>query len=496
MTLADLAAALRRFRLLAIGLFVVIFAAGAAAALLPAETFRSSAVIQVVPTTADVGFETQQAIQLTIPPTIARLEAANFEQGVRRDVAPDLRTVAFAIAGVHDPGTSIVDVSVTSETPVAAVNVARSALLRLAREPRSDRFKIDVVSPPEPATSVKAARIPPIVVGSLVLSLIVSLLTAAALHRLLPTLPRADSFRERYGHEILGEIPRTRRRERRRGAQAAVGADASGELIEAFRSLEARVALRTAAHRERDRSISIAVTSWAKLEGKSTVVANLAYSLAASGREVTVVDCDMRRPRIHELMDCELSPGVADVSDGIAVASLRQATRLASLDVIAAGQLARHPAEVAQEAVPLLLSLLSERVVLVDAPPLFTAETTTIVGDADFVILVADFGRRRPQDIDAALDELEPIGTPLLGVVLNRVDIVDARGRAAYVYRPIAARSDQQQPPLGKRSSTESDAGAPERPARAAVSPNPPESSSPRWSTTPPRAGGRSRRRG
>ncbi len=275
-----------------------------------------------------------------------------------------------------------------------------------------------------------------------VLGLIVAVLAAAALHRLLPPLPRSDDFRKRYGHDILGEIPAAGRRENGRGT--LVHAAASPEMREAFRALEARltrVAQRTS--RTTSSSMSIVVTSWGKVEGKSTVVANLACALAAYDRDVTVVDCDMRRPRIHTLLGSELEPGLSDVADGKAVASVRQPTKLDSLDVIAAGlgRLSRHPAEIAQEAMPRLLSVLSDRIVLIDAPPLFTAETTAIVAEADSVLLVADFRKRRPDEVEAALAELELISTPVLGVVLNRVDMLDSRGRDAYLYEPATARA-------------------------------------------------------
>lgn len=442
MTLADLAAALRRFRLLAIGLFVAILGAGVAAALLPAERFSTSAVISVEPISQSVGFESQQAIQLTIPPTIARLVSANFEQSVRLRLALANRNRPIAIKAVQDPGTAIIDVTVESTTPAAAVDAAAVALQRLVQEPRSDRFRVNVVSPPAAATSVKKRRMPPLLAGSLVLGLIVAILAAAALHRLLPSLPRGDDFRKRYGQDIVGEIPASGRRAT--GSRTLVDGSASPEMREAFRSLEARLTrlVTQRASASASNGMSIVVTSWGKDEGKSTVVANLACAVAAYDRAVTVVDCDMRRPRIHTLLGSNLEPGVSDVADGKAVASVRQPTKLESLDVIAAGQdgLARHPAEIAQDAMPRLLSVLSDRVVLVDAPPLFTAETTATVAEADFVLLVADFRKRRPGDMEAALAELELIGTPVLGVVLNRVDMADARGRDAYLYQPSAVK--------------------------------------------------------
>jgi len=435
-TLADLSEALRRFRLLAIGLLVVIFGAGIAAAILPTERFKTTAVVSVEPISQSVGFESQQAIQLTIPPTIARLVSPTFRQSARLRMKPATRDEPISIDAVQDPGTAIIDVAVEGTSPAGAVDAAEVALQRLVQEPRSDRFRVNVISPPGAASSVRTQRMPPLLLGSLVLGLIVAVLAAAALHRLLPPIPRADHFRERYGHDVLGEIPRVRKGDGHR-SQGVMNGTASAELREAFRSLEARVSRRAAERSSRD-AVSIVVTSWGKVEGKSTVVANLACALAAYERDVTVVDCDMRRPRMHTLLGSQLEPGVSDVADGKAVAGVLQKTSLRSLDVIAAGlgRMSRHPAEIARDAMPLLLAVLSNRVVLIDAPPLFTAETTTIIGEADFVLLVADYRKRRPDDVDAALAELELIGTPLLGVVLNRVDVADTRGRDAYVYKP------------------------------------------------------------
>jgi len=240
-TLADLAAALRRCRLLAIALFVAIFGAGVAAAVLPAERYRTSAVVSVEPISSSVGFESQQAIQLTIPPTIARLVSANFEGSVRLRMRLTNRNEAITINGVQDPGTAIINVTVQSTTPAAAVDAATVALQRLVQEPRSDRFRVNVVSPPGAAISVKSQRLPPLLIGSLVLGLIVAILAAAALYRLLPSLPRADEFRKRYGHDILGEIPAGRRGN---GGRPLVHGTASPEMREAFRSLEARLTRR------------------------------------------------------------------------------------------------------------------------------------------------------------------------------------------------------------------------------------------------------------
>lgn len=434
MTISDLVAALRRFWRPALGLFVLIFGIGVASLVLRADRYRSDAVLSVEPVGGGLGFEAQQAIQLTIPPTIARLQSPTFVTGIRLRVQPRFRDEPFRILASNDPGTVIVNLGIESSRAEAALNAAEVAVNRLVTQSGSERFKIAVISPPGAATSVRAQRAPPILGGSFVLGLIVAVLGAAAAHRLRPRLPRAEEFREQYGHEVLGEIPRGRG-----GGSSAPRARLNGtgspEIIEAFRSLEAKLTMRALAPGGRDLSVSIAVTSWGEGEGTSTVVTNLAHALAAYGRAVTVVDCDMRRPSVHTLLGLDLEPGVADISDGEPIASVRQGTEHRQLDVVAAGRPERHPAEIAQEVVPRLLAVLHDRTVIIDTPPMFTAETTAIVAKSDFVVLVADYLERDPEEIDKALGELALTGTQVLGVVLNRVEMRDSRGRKSYAYQ-------------------------------------------------------------
>jgi Mrp family chromosome partitioning ATPase len=436
-TITDLVAALRRFWRPAVVAFLVIFGIGVASIVLRADRYRSDAVLSVEPTNGNLGFDAQQAIQLTIPPTIARLRSPTFIAGIRVRVEPRFRDDPFRILASNDPGTAIINFGIESSTRQAAENAARVAVDKLVAQPGSTRFEISVLSPPGAASSVRAERAPPILGGTFVLGLIVAILGAAAAHRLRPRLPRADEFRDHYGHEVLGEIPR--------GSVPRSGSDRakrngaiSPEIVEAFRNLEAKVRMRALAGNGSDLNVSIAVTSWAKSEGVSSVVTNLAGALASYGREVTIVDCDMRRPSVHRLLGLELEPGVADISSGEPIAGLRQRTLYPTLDAVTAGTAKRHPAEIAQEVLPRLLAVLHDRTVIIDTPPMFTAETTGIVARADYVVLVADYLERQPEEIDSALEELALTGTKVLGVVLNRVEIRDSRGRESYAYQPVA----------------------------------------------------------
>ncbi|MBW3609781.1 MAG: P-loop NTPase [Actinobacteria bacterium] len=439
MTISDLGAALRRFWAPALAAFVLIFGLGVASLLLREERFRSSAVLSIEPANDNLGFEAQQAIQLTIPPTLARVRSPVFADGIRQLAEPRFRTAPLRIIASNEPGTAIINFAVESSSREAARSLAQTAVSRLDTRPGSLRFDIAVVTPPGPATSVRAQRAPAVLGGTFVLGLIVAVLGAAAAHRLRPRLPRADEFREQYGHEVLGEIPRARRR-MSKASSAQLNGSGSPEVIEAFRNLEAKLTMRALAG-GRDLSVSIAITSWGKGEGVSTVVTNLACALAVLGRDVTVVDCDMRRPSVHRLLGLDLEPGVAEICDGEPVATLRKPTEHRSLDVVTAGSPSRHPAEITQEALPRLLAVLQDRTVIIDTPPMFTAETTSIAAAADCVVLVADYVERKPDEIDSALAELALTGTQVLGVVLNRVAMRSSRGRESFAYQADRPRS-------------------------------------------------------
>ena len=84
---------------------------------------------------------------------------------------------------------------------------------------------------------------------------------------------------------------------------------------EAFKRLRTNVLISLGDKTDKKGQI-IGITSAQPSEGKSTVSVNLAYTLAELGKTVLLVDCDMRRPAIHDIAGVKMSPGLADVLDG------------------------------------------------------------------------------------------------------------------------------------------------------------------------------------
>ncbi|MGO9333555.1 MAG: tyrosine-protein kinase family protein, partial [Acidimicrobiales bacterium] len=166
------------------------------------------------------------------------------------------------------------------------------------------------------------------------------------------------------------------------------------------------------------------VTSWEPREGKSSVASHVAWALAIPGRSVVAVDCDLRKPTLHEIFGVALSPGVSDFFASNGPAELLTPTGNRYLELIPAGVPRRHPADIVTAEVPRLLSALHEldQTVIVDCPPLSgVAETRILVAKADAVVLVVDARKFDPERLEQSLVQLRAARANVVGIVLNRV---------------------------------------------------------------------------
>jgi Mrp family chromosome partitioning ATPase/capsular polysaccharide biosynthesis protein len=430
-TIGDLWAALRRHWALSLVIFAVVVGAAIASIVVPEERYESRVVLSVVPPDGrSFDFGGAQVVQYLIPPVLTRIRSEPFERDVRVRLPLGLRAAALQIAAANEPGTGIIEVDVESSVPAAAEAGARAASERVVDEPGSELVRVTELTPATPPESSTAARTPALLGGSVVLGLILAILAAVSAHRLRPPLPRAEGFRNRYGVEILGELPIVKSLPEH--AEELFGADGPIEFAAAIRNLEARVMTRLLTMKDPRMKPIVAVTSWGEGEGKSTVTAGLGWVMALLGNDVTVVDLDLRRPRMHRAFGISPRGGVAQLAEHRRPDAVEVPAGPPSLHVIPAGGGGGDPAEVVNRALPALLGR-TERYVLLDTPPMFTAETIALTGSVDWIVLVADVRQRRPQQIEEALAELSRAGSPVLGVVLNRVDLPDDdRGQRTY----------------------------------------------------------------
>jgi polysaccharide biosynthesis transport protein len=169
----------------------------------------------------------------------------------------------------------------------------------------------------------------------------------------------------------------------------------------------------------------IAITSPNQGDGKTTVTANLAVSLASSGKSVLIIDCDMRRPSIHAQYGLGIENGLADVLERkIEWENAIQAGPLSGLSVMTAGHISSRPAELlSSKLFREILEALKNKydLVILDCPPIIPVSDPAIIAPlTEGVILVTYLDEHSVPKAKHCHRVLESTGVHLIGIVVNR----------------------------------------------------------------------------
>ena len=188
----------------------------------------------------------------------------------------------------------------------------------------------------------------------------------------------------------------------------------------------------------------IVITSPSPKDGKSTVAASLAVSLTEVSRRVLLIDADMRRPTCHAVFGLPLSPGLSDLLSERPVAGAKHDQRAtlegfvrargSAIGVLTAGRPVAHSsALLGSEAMKSVICEAREKYdwVIIDAPPALAVADAAILGSlVDGVALVCSADQTHIRDLRTVVSQIGSLGGRVLGVVLNRVDMV----RHSYYY--------------------------------------------------------------
>lgn len=172
---------------------------------------------------------------------------------------------------------------------------------------------------------------------------------------------------------------------------------------------------------------SVAVTSVLPTEGKSFVIANLAYSMANSGQRVILLDLDLRRPRVEKILKAEkITKGAVDVIMGNTTIDEVIQHYAVNMDFIAVGTIPPNPTIVlSSKNIDALLSELKQRYdkVLIDMPPAVVTSDVSLIGNKlDGIVLVVRPGRAIKDGLRIVVENLKTVGIKILGVIVNGVD--------------------------------------------------------------------------
>jgi capsular exopolysaccharide synthesis family protein len=177
-----------------------------------------------------------------------------------------------------------------------------------------------------------------------------------------------------------------------------------------------------------DRQVcSVLVTSAATGDGKTTVVANLGAALAETGKRVLLVDCDLRRPGLHEVFRLSAVPGLSNALAEDLPEPAVNTTAVPGLSVLTAGDPPPNPPEfVASARMGRLLGSLQETydMLIIDSPPVgMVADAAVLAQNVDGVVLVLSAGRTKRELAIRAKQQLDQVGARLLGAVLTNAKL-------------------------------------------------------------------------
>jgi polysaccharide biosynthesis transport protein len=231
-----------------------------------------------------------------------------------------------------------------------------------------------------------------------------------------------DVARYGKGMQVIAEIPRIARE--RHGRRLVALDDPASGAAESYRAL--RTSLRLIGLRQPIQTLL--VTSPMSAEGKTTLVANLGVTMARAGLRVVVVDLDLRRAQLGEMLGASNDVGVMSVLLG--EATLAEAlyevpisAGVPPLRLLAAGPLPPNPSEIMGTArmTDLITSLKkSADVVILDTPPLVpVTDAMVLSGRVDGVLVVVNAGKTRRRHLQRSAEYLDQADAPIIGAVLN-----------------------------------------------------------------------------
>jgi capsular exopolysaccharide synthesis family protein len=242
-----------------------------------------------------------------------------------------------------------------------------------------------------------------------------------------------ESSLRRRGHEIEDEHTLERM------AQMVAYFDPQSTLAESYRTLRTNIEFVTVEKGDK----TLMITSSTSGEGKSTVSANLAMTIAQLGKRTLLVDCDLRKPQVARLFGLDKEPGLAEVivgnyqwrevmrtvtdivTGGMGMEDIMQTQGLSNLHIITSGAVPPNPAELLNSRkMAEFVAEIKEvyDVVLFDTPPVLHVTDAVILGKKiDGALMVYRVGDIPRTSLRRSVNLLKSVEVGLLGVVLNGI---------------------------------------------------------------------------
>lgn len=289
-------------------------------------------------------------------------------------------------------------------------------------ESANARIADPAVSPNAPAKPKKG-----LIIGlSFVVSMMFGVMCAFLLEALNNTIRSSGDVQEKLGQTMLGLLPKLPGKEAKLSYRHYIEDSKSG-FSEAVRTIRTGLVLSSLDNPHK----IIAVTSTVPGEGKTSTSLSLAYSLGQMER-VLLIDADMRRPSIGKMFGFgSKAPGLSNLVAGTAtLEECLHRMEKEGIDVISAGVIPPNPLELLSSArfakVLEVLETRYDRIVIDTAPCQAVSDSLVLAPRVGSMVYVVKADSTPSAQIKAGLRRLNEVKAPLVGVVLNQVNLKKA----------------------------------------------------------------------
>ena len=250
------------------------------------------------------------------------------------------------------------------------------------------------------------------------------------------TIKHNDDTEKMVGLPITGRILKSETKFKRSSSELVVDKSPKAIVSENIKSLRTNLQFTSV---DQDMK-TVLVTSTNAGEGKSFVSANLAISFAQAEKSVLLVDCDMRRGRVHRMFNLQNTIGLSNLLTGdlSGLGTYIRPTKIPYLDVITCGTYPPNPSELlASKKNKKLVGMLRDHydIVIFDGAPVGgLADSVILSGFVDETLIVVRDGMTTKADLITARDAMEKVGAKIAGLVFNAVNRKSTKYYNTYYY--------------------------------------------------------------
>jgi len=239
------------------------------------------------------------------------------------------------------------------------------------------------------------------------------------------TLKSPDEIEQKFGIPVIGMVNLLKLKASEgedKRIETIVMDEPRSSLSESFKALRTAIMLSSAESPPR----SLLVTSMGPEEGKTSTSINLALALSQFHKKVLLLDCDLRKPRIHKIFGLENSKGISTYLAGDD-SDIIQEISSEKLSVVPSGPIPPDPSELfGSRRFDDLMSSMLERfdVVICDSPPVMSVSDSLVLGSKmEGTVIVARAGRTTYDMLSKGLKALRDTKAHIVGLLINAIEM-------------------------------------------------------------------------